>query len=163
MGVLRGGPGDLSPRLPYITRPMWLRRVTNRPVGPLGLSIYYAPLSVDHSPTSSFDGFGNVMSVFFDQYYIYYYFVYDLILNLIERLGLKWLSMFSVGGHIRVWILFCFIILFYLAGLFEILVYPKSFFLWHLVGTKKVENSPLASDWYREAPIYYYICFVIHG
>jgi hypothetical protein len=44
---------------------------------------------------------------------------------------------FSVGRHIRVWILFRFSILFYLVGLFEILVHPKSFLLWPLVGTEK--------------------------
>jgi hypothetical protein len=54
-----------------------------------------------------------------------------------------------------------FIILFYLADLFEISVCPKGFLLWPLVGTEKVENSRLASGWYREAPIYYYIYFVI--
>jgi hypothetical protein len=56
---------------------------------------------------------------------------------------------------------FSFIILFYLVGLFKISVCPKGFLLWPLVGTEKVENSPLAPGWYREAPIYYYIHFVI--
>jgi hypothetical protein len=45
---------------------------------------------------------------------------------------------FSVGGHIRVWILLHFIILFYLAGLFRFMVCPKGFLLWPLVGTEKV-------------------------
>jgi hypothetical protein len=61
------------------------------------------------------------------------------------------ISVFSVGGHIRVWILFCFIILFYLAGLFRSLVCPKAFsfgpwlvqrksgaLLWPLVGTESL-------------------------
>jgi hypothetical protein len=69
--------------------------------------------------------------------------------------------MFSVGGHIRVWSLLHFIILFYLAGLFKILVCPKGFFLWPIIDTEKVKNSPLAPGWYKEAPICYYICFVI--
>jgi hypothetical protein len=68
---------------------------------------------------------------------------------------------FSVGGHIRLWSLLCFIILFYLVGLFEISVCPKGFLFWPLVGTEKVGKSPLALGWYREVPICYYICFVI--
>jgi hypothetical protein len=87
----------------------------------------------------------------FDQYYIIYYSVYDLILNLIERLGLTWLLVLSLGGHIRVWILFYFIILFYLADLFEILVCPKDFLFWLLVGSEKVRSSHLAPGWYRES------------
>jgi hypothetical protein len=101
MGVLKGGLSDLSPRFPCITRPIWFRTVTNRPVGPLGLSIHCASLPVGHSPTSLFDEFNSATSVFFNQYYIYYY-VYDLIPNLIERLGLTRLSTFSVSDHIRV-------------------------------------------------------------
>jgi hypothetical protein len=54
-----------------------------------------------------------------------------------------------------------FIILFYLAGLFEISVCPKDFLHWSLVRTEKVENSHLAPDWYIEALICYYIYFVI--
>jgi hypothetical protein len=107
-------------------------------VGPLDLCIRYVPLSVGHSPTSSFDGFVSSISVFFDQYYIYYYFVYNLISNLIEWLGSTWILVFSVGGHIRVWILLCFIILFSLANLFEISVCLKGFLLWPLVGTERL-------------------------
>jgi hypothetical protein len=35
------------------------------------------------------------------------------------------------------------------------------FLLWPLVGTEKVENSPLAHGWYRETLICYYIHFDI--
>jgi hypothetical protein len=42
---------------------------------------------------------------------------------------------------------------YYLAGLFEILIYPKGFLLWPLIGTEKVRNSPLAPGWYRESSI----------
>jgi hypothetical protein len=123
------------------------------------LCIHCAPLFVGYSPTSSFDEFGSARSVFFYQYYINYYSVYDLISNLIGRLWLTWLSVFSVGGHIRVWILFYFIILFYLACLFETSICPKGFLLWPLVGTEKVESSPFVPGWYRESLIYYYIFF----
>jgi hypothetical protein len=52
--VLRGGTGDLSLSLPCITRPLQLRTVTHRLVGPTSLSIHYAPLHVGHSPTRVF-------------------------------------------------------------------------------------------------------------
>jgi hypothetical protein len=159
MGVLRGEPNNLSLRLSFITIPLQLRTVTHRPMEPTGLYIHYTPLPVGYSPTSSFDGFGRA-SVFLSILY-YYYVVYDLILNLIEWLGWTWLSVFSVDGHIRVRSVLHFIILFYLASLFEISVCPKGFLLWPLVGKEKVGNSPLAPDWYKEVPIYYYICFVI--
>jgi hypothetical protein len=45
MRVLRGGPGNCQSELPCITRPLWLRTVTHRPVGPTGLNMYCAPLS----------------------------------------------------------------------------------------------------------------------
>jgi hypothetical protein len=107
-------------------------------VGPLNLSIHYATLPVGHSPTSSFDGFGSAMSVLFDQCYIYYYFVYDLIPILIERLGLTWLLIFSVGDHIRVWILLCF---------YYIILFSR--FIWDLSMPKGL--YPLAPSWYRES------------
>jgi hypothetical protein len=113
-----------------------LRAVTNRPVRPIDLYIHCAPLLVGHSPTSSFDGIGSAMIIFLWSILYYYYPIYDMILNLIERLGLKWLSVFSVGGHIRVWILFRFIILFYLSSLFETSVCPKGFLLWPRIGTE---------------------------
>jgi hypothetical protein len=138
MRVLRDELGDLSPRLSCTIRPTGYVRC---PIGmwdPL-VCIYIAHLYLSVIHRSRHLTGSAVPRVFlFDQNYIYYYFVYDLILNLIERLGLKWLIVFSVGGHIRVWILFCFIILFYLAGLFEISVYPKGFLLWPLVGTKSL-------------------------
>jgi hypothetical protein len=79
---------DLSPRLPCITKPMWLRTVTNRPVRPLGLCIHcvytvYLCLSVIHRPRH-LTGLAVPPVFFFDQYYIYYYSVYKLILNLSE-------------------------------------------------------------------------------
>jgi hypothetical protein len=45
---------------------------------------------------------------------------------------------FSVGGHIRDWNLLRDIILLYLSGLFRILICPKGFLLWPLIGTEKV-------------------------
>jgi hypothetical protein len=102
--------------------------------------------------------------LFYDQYYYYYYYyyyiyIYILILNLIERLGWTWISVFSVGDHIRVWSIFRFIILFYLAVLFEISVCPKGFLFWPLVGIENVRNYHLAPGWYREALICYHISF----
>jgi hypothetical protein len=127
MRVLRCGSDNLSMRLSCITRSLWLRTVTHRSVGPTGLYIYYAPLSVDYSLTSSFDEFGSSRVLYFWSilFIIIQYFIWFS--NLIERLGLIWLSTFSVGGHTRVWILLHFIILFYLSGLFEITVCPKCF------------------------------------
>jgi hypothetical protein len=51
MGVLRDGSDNLSLRLSYIIRPMWLRTVTNRPVRHL-VCVYTAHLylSVIHRP-----------------------------------------------------------------------------------------------------------------
>jgi hypothetical protein len=46
MGVLRGGPDNSQSELPCITRPLWLRTVTHRPVGPTGLYMYCASLPV---------------------------------------------------------------------------------------------------------------------
>jgi hypothetical protein len=161
MRVLRDGPDNLSLKLSCIIRLMRLRTVIYRPVGPINLYIYCAPLPVDYSLTSSFDGFGCARVFYFWSILYYYYVVYVLISNLVDRLWWTWLSVFSVGGHIRVWTLLRFIILFYLSGLFEILVCPKGFLLWPLVSTEKVGNSPLSPGWYREAHICYYICFII--
>jgi hypothetical protein len=69
--VLRGGPNNLSLRLSCITILLRLRTVTYRPVGPIGLYIYCAPLPVGYSPTSSLDGIGSARVFYFDQYYIY--------------------------------------------------------------------------------------------
>jgi hypothetical protein len=76
--------------------------------------------------------------LFSDQYYIYYYSVYDLILNLIEWLGLKWLSVFNVGGHIWVWIIFYF---------YYIILFSR--LIWDLGMYEGL--SPLALGWYRES------------
>jgi hypothetical protein len=46
MGVLRDGPDNSQSELPCITRPLWLRTVTHRPVGPTGLYMYCASLPV---------------------------------------------------------------------------------------------------------------------
>jgi hypothetical protein len=158
---MRDGSDNISLRLSCIIRLLRLRTVTHGPVGPTGLYIYYAHLPIGYSPTSSFDKFGRARVFYFLSILYYYYVVYDLIPNLIERLGWTWLSVFSVGGHIWVWSLLHFIILFYLADLFEISVCPKGFLLWPLVGTEKVDNTLLAPDWYKETLICYHIHFVI--
>jgi hypothetical protein len=54
--VLKGGPGDLSLRLPCITRPTGYI--------PFGMYIHYAPLLVGYPLTPSFGGF-NCARVFF--------------------------------------------------------------------------------------------------
>jgi hypothetical protein len=58
-----------------------------------------------------------------------------------------------------------FLLLFYLAGLFEIPVCPKGFLLWPLVGTERVGSSPLAPGWYKESLIciifYFFISHVV--
>jgi hypothetical protein len=68
--VPRGGQGDLSLRLPCITR------LTG--YIPLGLYIHCAPLLVGYPPTPSFGGFGRARVFSFDQYYIF------IILNMIK-------------------------------------------------------------------------------
>jgi hypothetical protein len=162
MRVLRDGPGDLSLRLPCLTR----QRITSgKSVGPWGplVCIYtmHLCLSVIYRPRH-LTGSVVLKCFYFWSILYYYYVVYDLISNLIERLWWTWISMFIVVGHIWVWILLYFIILFYLAGLFEISECLKGFLLWPLVGTEKDKNSPLAPGWYREALICYYIHFVIY-
>jgi hypothetical protein len=137
MRVLRDGQSDLSRRLPYIARPMWLRTVTNRPVGPFGLCIYCAPLPIGHSPTSSFDGFDGAISVFLWSilYFLLFSIWFDSKFNLSDYdwndfQCLAWAVIFESEFYS------IFIILFYLAGLFEISVCLK--------------GSPLAPSWYKE-------------
>jgi hypothetical protein len=103
MRVLRDMSDNLSLKLSCITRPLRLHTMTHRPVGPTGLYIHCAPLTVGYSPISSFDGFSRArVFYFFTNIIYYYYLIYNLIPNLIERLGLKWFSVFSVGSHIQV-------------------------------------------------------------
>jgi hypothetical protein len=71
MGVLRGGPGNSQSELPCITRPLWLRTVTHRPVGPTGLYMYCASVPVGLSTDSVIWRVRLCQSVFFDQYYIF--------------------------------------------------------------------------------------------
>jgi hypothetical protein len=101
MGVLRGKTDNPNLRLSYITRPMRLRMVSHRLVGPISLYIHCAPLSVSYSSISSFDRFDSAKVFYFLSilYYYYYYTVYDLILNLFEGLGIR-PSVFSVCGAI---------------------------------------------------------------
>jgi hypothetical protein len=79
-------PDNLSLRLSCIIKPLRFCTVTHRPVGLIRLYIHCAPLSVGYSLTSSFDGFGRARVFYFCLILYYYYVVYDLILNLIERL-----------------------------------------------------------------------------
>jgi hypothetical protein len=68
---------------------------------------------------------------------------------------------FSVGGHIRDWNLLHDIILFYLSGLFRILVCPKGFLLWPLVGTEKVGMRSSGPSGYSVGSHLYIFYFVI--
>jgi hypothetical protein len=67
MGVLRGGLGlgNLGPSLSCITRPMWLRTMSHRPVGLISLYIHCASLPVGYPSTSSFDGFDRARVFYF--------------------------------------------------------------------------------------------------
>jgi hypothetical protein len=140
MRVLRDRPGDIRLRLPCITRLLQLRTVIHRPVGPTGLYIYCAPLLVGYPPTSPFDGFDRARVFYFGLIFLLLLFLlwFDFNSNWVIRI--PYLSVFSVGGHIRVWILLRFIILFYFASLFEISVCPKGFLFWPLIGTEKVRT-----------------------
>jgi hypothetical protein len=72
--VLRGGPGDLSLRLPCITRPVSYIS--------LGLYMHCALLLVGYPSTLSFGGFDRAKVFSFGSiFYYYYYSEYDLIFN----------------------------------------------------------------------------------
>jgi hypothetical protein len=139
MGVLRGRPGNSQSELPCITRPLWLRTVTHRPVGPTGLYMYCASVPVGLSTDPVIWRVRLCQSIFL---LILLYFI--IILNMIKFLIQIWVimipctSVFSVGGHIRDWNLFRDIILLYLSGLCRILILSEGF-------------SPLAPGWYRES------------
>jgi hypothetical protein len=68
---------------------------------------------------------------------------------------------FSVGGHIRDWNVLCNIILFYLSGLFRILICPKGFLLWPLVGTETVEMRSSGLSRYSVGSHLYIFQFII--
>jgi hypothetical protein len=71
-------------------------------------------------------------------------------------------SVFSVGGHIRDQNLLCVTILFYLAGLFRILVCSKGFLLWPLVGIEKVGMRSSGPSGYSVGSHLYFV-LSIHG
>jgi hypothetical protein len=122
----------LSLRLPCITRPLWLRTVTHRLVGPTGLYMHCAslPVGLSTDPVRVCSFFINIISVLF--------LIYLRFLIQIWAIKVLCLSVFSVGGHIQDWNLLRDIILFYLSGLFRILVLSEGI-------------SPLALSWYRES------------
>jgi hypothetical protein len=138
MRVLRGGPGDSQSKLSCITRPLWLRTVTHRPMGPTGLYMYCASLPVGLSTDPVIWRVRLCQSVFFWSILYLYYSWYDYIFNPNWAIMLPCTSVFSVGDHIRDWNLLREIILLYLSGLFRILVLSKRL-------------SPLAPSWYRES------------
>jgi hypothetical protein len=139
MRVLRDGPGNSQSELPCITRPLWLRTVTHRPVGPTGLYMYCASMPVGLFTDLVIWRVRLCQSVFF---WSLLYFI--IILNMIKFLFQIWAiripctSVFNVGGHIRDWNLLSDNILLYLSGLFRILVLSE-------------ELSLLALSWYRES------------
>jgi hypothetical protein len=143
MRVLRGRPGNPSLRLSCITRPMQLRTVSHRPMGPISLYIYCAPLYVDYPPTPSFDGSilmdpsGRARFFWFlDQYFLLLFWIwFDSNLNWAVRTPC--ILVFSMGGHIRVWILLYFYIILF------------SHLIWDLGMSEGF--SPLAPGWYRES------------
>jgi hypothetical protein len=138
MRVLRDGPDNSQSELPCITRPLWLRTVTHRPVGPIGLYMYCASLPVGLSTDPVNWRVRLCQSVFsFDQYYIFI--ILDMIKFLIQiwAIRIPCTSVFSVGSHIRDWNLLRDTILLYLSGLFRILILSEGI-------------SPLAPGWYRE-------------
>jgi hypothetical protein len=69
--------------------------------------------------------------------------------------------MFSVGGHIRDWNLLRDIIIFYLVGLFRILVCPNDFLFWLLVGTEKVGMQSSGPSGYSVSSNLFIFHFVI--
>jgi hypothetical protein len=139
MGVLRGGPGNFQSELPCITRPLWLRTVTHRPVGPTGLYMYCASVSVGLSTDPVIWRFRLCQSAFFWSL-LYLIIILYMIKSLIQiwAIRIPCTSVFSVGGHIRDWNLVRDTILLYISGVFRILILSEGF-------------SPLAPSWYRES------------
>jgi hypothetical protein len=139
MGVLRDGPGNIQSELPCITRPLRLRAVTHRPVGPTGLYMYCASLPVELSTDPVIWRVRLCQSVFFWSL-LYFIIILYMIKFLIQiwAIRISCTSVFSVGGHIRDWNLVHDTKLLYLSGLFRILVLSEGL-------------SPLALSWYRES------------
>jgi hypothetical protein len=79
MEVLRGGPGDLSLRLPCITRPTGYI--------PLGLCIHCVALLVGYPPTPSFGGFGRARVFFLSILYFLLFNMIKIFKSKFERLG----------------------------------------------------------------------------
>ena len=140
MGVLRGGPGNSQSELPCITRPLWLRTVTHRPVGPTGLYMHCASSPVGLSTDPVIWRVRLCRSVFFWSllYILLLFFIWLNFQFKFERFRIPCTSVFSVGGHIRDWNLFRDTILLYLSGVFRILILSEGL-------------SPLARSWYRES------------
>jgi hypothetical protein len=139
MGVLRGGPGNSQYELLCITKPLWLRTVTHRPVGPTGLYMYCASLSVGLSTDPVIWRVRLCRSVF-------------ILINTIFLLFLIWFNFKSKFERLGYHVLQCLV----WAVIFEIGIYfvisyyyiyptylgswycPKGFLLWPIVGTEKV-------------------------
>jgi hypothetical protein len=112
MGVLRGGPSYLSLRLPCITRPTGYVRWSSWLVGPIGLYIYIAHIflsDIHQSRCLTGSTMPWVFSILINIIFIIIQCVFCSQLNWVIRITL--LLVFSVGSHIRIWILFYFIIL----------------------------------------------------
>jgi hypothetical protein len=134
---MRGGPGSSQSELPCITRPLWLRTVTYRPVGPTGLYMYCTSLLVGLSTDPVIWRVRLCQSVFF------WSILYFIILNMInfkskfERLGyhvlqcLVWATIFETGIYFVIF--YYYIYPAYLGSWYC----PKSFLFWPLVGTEK--------------------------
>jgi hypothetical protein len=139
MGVLRDGPGNSQSELPCITRPLWLRTVTHRPVGPTGLYMYCASVLVGLFTDPVIWRVSAVSECF-----LWSLLCFIIILNMINfqvqiwASRIQFTSVFSVDGHIRDWSLLSDNILLHLSGLFRILVLSEGL-------------SPLALSWYRES------------
>jgi hypothetical protein len=139
MGVLRGGPDNSQSELPCITRPLWLRTVTHRLVGPTSLYMYCASLPVGLSTNPVIWRVRQCHSVF-------------LLINIIFLLFWIWLNFKSKFERLGYHVLQCLV----WAAIFETKIYfmilyyyiypaylgswycPKGFLLWPLVGTEKV-------------------------
>jgi hypothetical protein len=99
----------LSLRLPCITRLLWLRTVTHRPVGPIGLYMHFASLSVRLSTDPVIWWVRLCQSVFFFINIIFLLFLNSFdFKSKVERLGyhvfqcLVWASIFEIGIYIEI-------------------------------------------------------------
>jgi hypothetical protein len=149
--------GDLSLRLPCIIRPTYYVRCQFHPWDSL-VWVYLSTLACQsfigsHYLISSVVPWEiSILTNIIIIIYLLYYFTFS---NWIKwlRFGLQCLV---CADHIKLWILFCFIILLFSWFIRDLNMF-KGFLLWSQVGTEKVRSSHLAPRWVERVFIFYYL------